>query len=447
MADAELRAKATGKGFKEVAAGIDKVAAAQKKVVAGTKEGAGVTRDAAGAQDELTSSSTGLLAVLIGISPRLGAMATILRDAFQSIGNLGTKVLSVKGIAKSATGTFSKFAGTIKLLGAAGVAFAGSKALFNAIQDVREASEQAEQSIQKMIDRLTEAVAASQAGAKEIAGNLDTKPAKTPITFAQEQSVAATLEATPKEFRDIIKPILEEFGGAKGFGSGAGEFTGGELLDLARLSFKVLQGATQAASVNAGRAFLDERSGGREVIARRDRDRRAATNQRAAEEAIAGGEVGTPALDAIIGPLAEQLGVDSDRVRELALIELQREFKTRRGAQRFPEASRDKFLENNAGFPGQRIEAPDFKIPFIEGSRSALGTPFIGEGDDRKGASPTEVAAVDEIFRRLLPILEKMADEPRVVIQHDGRYFAVDATAQAASRQNSEDRNKGEDHP
>lgn len=437
MADAELRGSARIEGAQKAADDLKKIADAQDNVTTRQGEATGALDKATEASANATASTEDYTASLSQLNPTLGAVADGMRRGVKIADDLAKKKLSLKGITKSVTGVFTKFGGAIKLLGAAGIAYAGSKALVDAINEQREATELAEQAMAKLIERQTELLRLSKDIAQAISGSLDTKRSKTPNTAAQEASIAATLEAAPPGIRDILKPILEEFGGAKGFGAGAGQFTGGELENLARLGFKVEDGASQRASVYAGRRFLERRSGDVGILDQRFRDQRSATTQRAGEEAVAGGEVGTAALDSIIGPIAERLGVDPEMVRALALSELQREFKARRLARGLPEASRRKFFANRSAYPGQRVESPTVAIPFYEEDSSALGTPFVGQGDERRPSSPTEVAAVDEVMRRLLSVLDKMADQPSVVIkQYNGHYATISGDAERAVQMN-----------
>lgn len=126
-----------------------------------------------------------------------------------------------------------------RLVIAGGFCLAGCLALALSAIGVRAAKEEQQQAIEAMRDAETEQELAIRRTVDALMLKADRERREGPLTFAQRASIEQTLRAAPEEIRMRIGELAITLGGAKGFGPGAGEFTGAELEALARLGFQL----------------------------------------------------------------------------------------------------------------------------------------------------------------------------------------------------------------
>lgn len=396
-------------GAEKSASQLKKVDEAKQSVAKRTATQTAAVTDATKAQDGLNASEGDYIALLTVSSPLLGRVVDATVKGVKILSSLAKQEISVTSLAKKMSGAVGAAGNAIKLLGASGVAVAGLALLWKAISSVREEARLAAEAVKALIDRQTELAQQSAAAARAISAERDaTSKRRKPFTFAQEEAVRLTREAAPADIREKLGPILGALGGAKGFGPAPGEFLGTELEALARLGFQPEAEAPQRFNVAKARALLERRQESRAIIEERRRIQRATQTRRAAAQALGPGAEGRGDLAAIVSPIAEQLGIDPQRLQELVVGEVQE------------GGLRRKFLGE---LPGQRIQQKP--LSFTAGFRGLETT------------NVTEIAAMDQVMRRLLDVMELIEQQGRINVGYQV-IMGADAAAAKARETNGQ---------
>ena len=298
---------------------------ARKELVQGGTAQTVVTTDMAESQGVLNAAEGDYVLLLSAAHPVLGRLVDVSIKALKVFDNLGKSTASLAGGLALLKTQIIRFAGTLKLLGAVGVVATGFWALFRSIASVVKEAGRAEAVIKLLSKRNTELGRQSAEAAKGIIAERAALAAPTgfrrkPFTFEQEESVQQTLAAAEGEVSgdtlQRLRPILKVLGGAKGFGDGSGEFTGGELEDLARLGFDPIAERSPKSNVRRARSFLRRGQEDRGILEDRDRKQGQAENQRAVEQALSDDEGGDKDLKNVVDAAAERFGLASDDLQE-----------------------------------------------------------------------------------------------------------------------------------
>lgn len=411
------------KGGDPAAQELKKVDRAQRDVVDTTRESVKPTEAASDATKKATASTEDFTSAASRIHPVLGAYMDGMVKATRIAGEFANAQLHLGDVIAGVRSVIGKFANTLKLLGAVGVVIAGIKALTAAIGAFRDEMERANAAQRAFIQAQREADKAAKEAAEGMAQERDKMGRKRPWTFQEQETIRETMAAAPEAMREQIKPIVEAVGGAAGFGAGAGPFTGGQLEQLATLGFEPVPEASQEYNRRQAERLLKRRRDDLAAIEERKRQQRAATTEHAAREALAGDLTGIANLEAITGPLAAQYGLDPDEFLEIAQSELGEEFEFQKGLEGMDprQAGLRKWLRGR--YPSQRIRE---KLGYVPGlnERGFQGTPYVETGQGSRPATLPELTALTEVFRRLLPAIERMANEPSTVIhQHHPRNY------------------------
>ncbi len=391
-------------GTDQASKNLHQVQDAQDGLTTKSKEAVKPTEKLIEAQGKLNAAEGDYIFLLSRISPALGGMVDAALKGGKVLTDLGSQKINLTAITKKLTSSVGGAAKGIKLLGATGLAIGGLTALYKAINKVREESARAAAAIKALIDRNTELAQQSQDAAQAITASRDVgaRDHRLPFTFAQQESVRLTREAAPQDIREKLDPILAAVGGAQGFGPTPGEFTGAELESLARLGFQPLPEYPIDTNTRIGRRFLESRQEAIAVIEQRRKDARETQTARAAQEAISQGDAGRGNLRTIVEGLAGDLGLDPDELMEISVAELQRRHELR---QRYNEQGLSKA---RIGGPSRRIRGSVVeRLVDITGPSS--GIPQVEVGGERRSATVPELAALDEVIRRLGPTMDRLA--------------------------------------
>ena len=332
MPDQELRMRAKFEGGDQAAGELKKVDEAQKKVGKTTSAQTKAVKQATTAQKKLNAGTSDYAELLSRVHPALGAMFMSAVQGGKILSDLANQKLSLTSITKKMGSAILGAGNAIKLLGATGVAVVGLTILWKVIAKVRRETQRAHEAIQKMIVAQTEWAEKSIHDAQAVAAARDeASQRRRPFSFAQQESVRATLDAAPEDVRERLKSITRALGGAVGFGRAPGEFRGTDLEMLARLGWQPEPEAPQWSNVASAQTFLTRRQDDAAVIETRRREERAALRQRAVQEAVGEGWAGRPNLRALITEKAAGLGLDGeiDRLVEIAIKQIREDVKLR----------------------------------------------------------------------------------------------------------------------
>ncbi len=449
----QLTIAAKALGFDESAKSVDVLTAAEKRLVdvqaqlANAKVSGSVsevasltsqqarltevTKQLGTEQTKLNASSSDFIGVLTAISPMLGRWTDAALKGATVAGDFSSKSINLASAGKLGTEVLIKYAGALKLLGAAGVALAGFSALAKSIREIREEAERSRKAIVALREAHTDLARSNIDAAGSVVAGRDARGDSPPFTADQRDSVRRTIAASPEGLRDKIKPLLEVFGGAKGFGPEPGEFTGAELEALARQGFTAKDGVGLQRNTESARRFLSRNKGNFEAIQQRDRDVAQANRGAAVDQALGRDPSGNDAeLRKIVEEVAKRNSVDPDLVQRQVEKELARQAA---------------FLESDNGPTGGLSRSDDVaaerkrRSPLIQRRNDSESVKVdAGEGETR-AITPTEISAIDEVVNKLLPTLDRSkglgtrpADSPINVFNdfRNSKFIGRDAASQ-----------------
>jgi hypothetical protein len=377
------------------AKGVESVAEAEAHLKDRHDEAGAAAEASAKAQGKLNASQEDFLAILRRIHPALGDTADGLLRMVRVSGELASKQIDLNTVTAIGTQVFTKYAGAIKLLGAVSVALVGLKLLTDAIKRVKEDAEASKKALEDLGRAQTELQGEAISGAEDVAANRAKTRATyrraAPFTAEETQSIEETLRAAPEAMRAALRPLLEEFGGAKGFGPGAGPFTGGQLESLARLGFDPSNIAPSQRE-RVARRFLERNEDAARAL--RDADRGTGERRRAAAaKELFDPSGGQASLERIIEEIVSGSGADPEVVRQAVTNQIKELGDFRK------LSSRDRALKRLAG----REESF-----FIRDEITGQGFPSVEVGGEKRRLNPVEVQAADAVLARLLPAIEAL---------------------------------------
>lgn len=418
-----LEVEAVTKGFDKVAGDAQKVDEALKGIGKTTEEGVKITENADDAQKKLNASIEQLGFLLGQVAFGFRGLGARMFSVIRVMGDFATKQIQLGKVTEMAGAMLGKFAGTLKTLGAALFVYVGISRLIEAITTLRREMKEAEEATKAVIKAQTELEKQARETAEALTASRATKRRQEPRTFEQEEAIRKTIEAAPADIKEAIKPILEALGGAKGFGPGAGIFTGGELESLTRLGFKPDDEVPQRINERRAQAELQRSEDQLRVIQQNLRDRQKARTERAAAEAWTG--KGGESLNEIVASASQTYSQDPAVMQEIAEQMLFDEAEFLRSIRTWPEAAQESVRRQRGRMPGERV-----------GYRSTTywgggGMPEVEVGGESRKITAEEILVMTEIYKRLLPLLERMAENgPVTVTNNNTRIFGADGDSQ-----------------
>lgn len=342
---------------------------------------------------------------------------------------LGDGTTTVGEAFKSAQVLVTGFSGSLKLLGAAGLAIAGIAAIVGVMKSLTAEAERATKAVNDQSEALTRLDKERKSRGQTIEDLAAKRKEGGFATLQEGRAARDTASELERRFPDLnkeaVNQVLGQFGGLTGK---EGERTGGELAQLAFL-------------VQSGRLELDPKRGmaSNEARAQRAMTRfgdiaRRQLNLDAAQRAEGALQAKGQALGQG-GPITEleelirnELGPGATDEKVKRLVDLQRKFGNLQGLSEGVRSVEDSMLtlsptgivESARGFFTDDIRARPL--------------------DEQKfGAFAGQTAIKPDEFADLTRVLQRLADQPRTVIQQTApRIYSNDAEAEARRRANGE---------
>ncbi len=276
-------------------------------------------------QESLNASTEDYARILNRIAPGLGQWVQGIGSAIRAAGELSQKNFTLTGAFEALTGGLGKYAGALKLAGAAGFAITAFNFLIDRLSEAKKKADEAREALERFNKAQTDIERRDTADAGAIVAARDAS-GRDPFTFEQQKSIEQTLHAAPEDIREKLGPLLQQFGGAAGFGEG-GPFTGGELEDLARSGFKPDETKRPEWNMRRAAAYLHYQKSDIAAIHERERKEHQAVLAAAREEALSPPEStmeGAGNLAELAEEVAGRTGTDPELIARTASEDLRK---------------------------------------------------------------------------------------------------------------------------